>query len=131
MAKEAACANLGINDEIHHRTNGLRLNIELEFYQPTAINALVEFEDSMSVGLLADDAGLGNTVEVIYILLYRSNSCRKAHEDGQPPDQQSLLWYCHGFETVMLLGTIGIVPRSARHVVTAAFNSTPTSRSVD
>jgi hypothetical protein len=52
--------------------------MELEFYQPTAINALVEFEDSMSADLLADDASLGKTVEVICVLLRRSNSSRPA-----------------------------------------------------
>jgi SNF2 family DNA or RNA helicase len=82
-----ACRNLGIEDPERPRIEGLYPARTLEFYQPTAINAIVEFEDSaLKGGLLADDMGIGKTVEIIGLLLHRSNQRRSAIANGDPVD---------------------------------------------
>jgi SNF2 family DNA or RNA helicase len=54
---------------------------EFDFYQPTAIKAMVDFEDSWIGGdVLAEDVGLGKTIEVIGLLLFRSNERRRLIE---------------------------------------------------
>jgi hypothetical protein len=84
---EEACRFLGIEEPDHPRIEGMRLSFELEFYQPTAIKAMVDFENSnTSSGLLADDPGLGKTLEMIGLLLYRSNERRRRLRQNQPVD---------------------------------------------
>lgn len=75
---DQACQNLGIPNPQQPRIEGLLPSINLEMHQPTAINALVEFEDlCVGGGLNAEEVGLGKTVEIIGLLLHRSNQ-RKA-----------------------------------------------------
>jgi SNF2 family DNA or RNA helicase len=58
---------------------------EFDFYQPTAIKAMVDFEDSWIGGdVLAEDVGLGKTIEVIGLLLLRSNERRELIKENQP-----------------------------------------------
>lgn len=78
---EDACSFLGIEDPDHPRIDGLRAPFELEFYQPTAIKAMVDFENSKThSGLLGDDPGLGKTLEMLGLLLFRSNQRRRRLE---------------------------------------------------
>jgi SNF2 family DNA or RNA helicase len=76
-----ACAYRGIQDLDHLRIDGLHMTFEFDFYQPTAIKAMVDFEDSwIGGGVLAEDVGLGKTIEVIGLLLFRSNGRRRSIE---------------------------------------------------
>ncbi|KAJ4326067.1 hypothetical protein N0V94_000229 [Neodidymelliopsis sp. IMI 364377] len=79
-----ACKNLGIaNPDIPHM-EGLLRSIVLDRHQPTAINALVKFEDSCVGGALnAEEVGLGKTVETIGLLLFRSNQRKQALARGE------------------------------------------------
>ncbi|KAF3043432.1 hypothetical protein E8E12_007269 [Didymella heteroderae] len=75
---EEACRNLDIPNPEQPRIEGLLPSISLKMHQPTAINALVEFENSCVGGALnAEEVGLGKTVEIVGLLLHRLNQ-RKA-----------------------------------------------------
>jgi SNF2 family DNA or RNA helicase len=64
---------------------GFILRLSLNFHQPTAIKALVDFEDSwIGGGVLAEDYGLEKTIEVIGLLLFRSNERRRLIKENQP-----------------------------------------------
>jgi SNF2 family DNA or RNA helicase len=79
-----ACAKLGIQDPDHPRMDGLYPACTFAFYQPTAIEAMVAFEDPEIGGpLLADDMGLGKAVEIIGVLLHRFNQRKLAIEQSQ------------------------------------------------
>ncbi|KAJ8115193.1 hypothetical protein OPT61_g3101 [Boeremia exigua] len=79
-----ACARLGIQDPARPRMDGLYPAQTFEFYQPTAIDAMVSFEDAnIRGGLLADDMGLGKTVEIIGLMLFRSNQRKLAIKNGE------------------------------------------------
>lgn len=80
---EEACRELGIPNPDDPRMEGLNGNLKFGMHQPTAIYALVQFENScVGGGLLAEDPGLGKTVEIIGLLLYRSNQRREAIRRG-------------------------------------------------
>lgn len=80
-----ACTRLGIENPDRPRIDGLYPAQTFEFYQPTAIDALVTFENSeIRGGLLADDMGIGKTVEVIGLMLYRSNQRQLAVARDEP-----------------------------------------------
>lgn len=80
---EEACRELGIPNPEQPRMDGLLDNLKFEYHQPTAICALTRFEDScVEGGLLAEDVGLGKSVEMIGHLLHRSNQRRDAIDRG-------------------------------------------------
>ena len=79
-----ACQNLDIPNPQHPKIEGLRASKEFDLNQPTAINALVEFEDSCVGGALnAEEVGLGKTVEILGLLLHRSNQRKAAIVRGE------------------------------------------------
>ena len=85
---KGACEFLGIENPDRPRIDGLYPSRYLESYQPTAIEAMVRFEDSdIKGGLLADDMGLGKTVEIIGLMLFRLNQRRLATSNEQPVDK--------------------------------------------
>jgi hypothetical protein len=58
---------------------------KFDFHQPTAIRAMVDFEDSWIGGdVLTEDVGLEKTIEVIGLLLFRSNERRRLIKENQP-----------------------------------------------
>lgn len=63
---------------------GFFLAFNLLFWQPTAIKALIDFENKFGLGLLSEEVGLGKTLETICLLLYRSNERRKLLAEGKP-----------------------------------------------
>jgi SNF2 family DNA or RNA helicase len=76
-----ACTYLGILNPDLPSIEGLHPAFKFEFYQPTAIKAMVDFEDSWIGGdVLAEDVGLRKTIEVIGLLLFRSNERRRLIE---------------------------------------------------
>jgi SNF2 family DNA or RNA helicase len=80
-----ACKNLGIENPEQPHIQGFLPSIVLDRHQPTAINALTEFEDScVGAGLNAEEVGLGKTVETIGLLLHRSNQRKAAISAGVP-----------------------------------------------
>jgi SNF2 family DNA or RNA helicase len=86
-----ACTYLGIPSPDIPSIEGLHPAYKLEFYQPTAIKAMVEFEDSwIGGGVLAEDVGLGKTIEVIGLLLFRSNERRGLIKETQPVPEVKL-----------------------------------------
>lgn len=81
---DEACKNLGISNPEQPRIDGLFQTLKFDMHQPTAINALVEFEDScVGAGLNAEEVGLGKTVETIGLLLFRSNQRKAAIDRGE------------------------------------------------
>ncbi|KAF2030155.1 hypothetical protein EK21DRAFT_89216 [Setomelanomma holmii] len=71
---EEACDGLGIANPDQPRMNGLLGTLTFDAHQPTGIWTMVGFEDScVGGGLNGEDVGLGKTVEVIGLLLFRSN----------------------------------------------------------
>jgi SNF2 family DNA or RNA helicase len=80
---EEACRVLGIPNPDVPRMDGFIGNITLDIHQPTGIHSLYEFEESgVGGGILADDVGLGKTMQVIGLLLHRSNERREATRRG-------------------------------------------------
>lgn len=78
---DEACQNLGIPNPNQPRMKGFLPSITLKMHQPTAINALVEFESSCIGGALnAEEVGLGKTIEMVGLLLHRSNQRKTAIE---------------------------------------------------
>ncbi|KAF3033933.1 hypothetical protein E8E11_001491, partial [Didymella keratinophila] len=60
------CKNLGIENPEQPHMQGFLLSITLDRHQPTAINALANFEDScVRAALNAEEVGLGKTIETI------------------------------------------------------------------
>ena len=81
---DEACKKLGIANPSQPRIEGLLLSLSFDRHQPTAINALVEFENScVGAGLNAEEVGLGKTVEIIGLLLFRSNERKSAIARGE------------------------------------------------
>jgi SNF2 family DNA or RNA helicase len=76
---EEACRVLGIARPDVPRMDGFVGNITLDIHQPTGTRSLYKFEEScVGGGLLADDVGLGKTMQLIGLLLLRSNQRREA-----------------------------------------------------
>jgi len=80
-----ACKNLGIENPEQPHMQGFLPSIILDRHQPTAINALADFEDSyVGAALNAEEVGLGKTIETIGLLLHRLNQRKSAIEEERP-----------------------------------------------
>jgi SNF2 family DNA or RNA helicase len=81
---EEACHVLGIANPDVPRMEGFFGHIMLDIHQPTGIHSLYKFEEScVGGGLLADDVGLGKTIQLVGLLLLRSNQRREALSRGE------------------------------------------------
>jgi SNF2 family DNA or RNA helicase len=118
-----ACKYLGIENPNLPHIEGLYLSCKFDFYQPTAIEAMVDFENSpIHGGVLAEDVGLGKTVEAIGLLLFRPNERNRLINNDQevppalptfiiPPPLLIMQWrseikrFTNSFDIVVYWGT--------------------------
>jgi SNF2 family DNA or RNA helicase len=90
---EEACRVLGIANPDVPRMEGLFGHITLDIHQPTRIHSLYKFEEfCVGGGLLVDDVGLGKTIQLVGLLLLRSNQRKEAlSRSEQVPEARSTL----------------------------------------
>ena len=78
---EQACKELNIQNPDRPRIEGFFPSVHLKFFQPVAVHRLVQIENSLvQGGILGEEMGLGKTIEIIALLLHRSNQRRIARQ---------------------------------------------------
>ncbi|KAI4133547.1 MAG: hypothetical protein LQ341_006154, partial [Variospora aurantia] len=90
-----ACRVLGIENPRLPRLKSMPRGVTFKFWQPVAVKALLDFENSdwLRGALLCDDMGLGKTFEAIAYILRRHEIFLENQERGidQPPEKPVLI----------------------------------------